>query len=99
MLACRWLRTALSPAGIVIFRNTSFTLMQTTTRILALLLAFVGIARAALPTIDTQPANSTNCVGTAASFTVAASSDSTTNYQWYFADNTSTRSEEHTSEL
>ncbi len=55
-----------------------------TTRILALLLACVGIARAALPTIDTQPANSTNCVGTAASFTVAASSDSSTNYQWYF---------------
>ena len=55
-----------------------------TTRILALLFACVGLARAAVPTIDTQPANSTNCPGTAATFTVAASSDSSTNYQWYF---------------
>lgn len=54
------------------------------TRIVALLSLFVGIVRAALPTIDTQPANSTNCPGTAATFTVAASSDSSTNYQWYF---------------
>ena len=57
-----------------------------TTRIIALLFALVGMARAALPTIDTQPINSTNCVGSAASFTVAASSDSATNYQWYFND-------------
>jgi len=55
-----------------------------TIRILALVLALVGISRAAQPTIDTQPASSTNCPGTTATFTVAASSDSSTNYQWYF---------------
>ena len=55
-----------------------------TIRILALVLALAGISRAALPTLDTQPASSTNCPGTTATFTVAASSDSSTNYQWYF---------------
>jgi len=54
------------------------------TRILALLVALTAIARAALPSIDTPPASTTKCVGTAASFSVVASSDSTTNYQWYF---------------
>src|SRR5205814_10202548 len=91
MLACLCPRTSLSAADryISVRPQTSVTSMKTT-RILAALLACVGIARAALPSIDTQPANSTNCVGSAASFTVAASSDSSTNYQWYFADNTST---------
>ncbi len=55
-----------------------------TIRILALVLALVSVSRAALPTIDTQPASSTNCPGTTATFTVTASSDSSTNYQWYF---------------
>ena len=63
--------------------------MKTITRILAVLFACAGFVRAALPTIDTQPLNSTNCVGSAASFAVAASSDSSTNYQWYFNETNS----------
>ncbi len=47
-------------------------------------MALVGASRAAVPTIDTQPASATNCPGTTATFIVAASSDSSTNYQWYF---------------
>src|SRR5690349_10537021 len=55
-----------------------------TIRILALLFALAGFVRAALPTLDTQPASSTNCPGTPVTFTVATSSDSSTNFQWYF---------------
>jgi len=60
-----------------------------TIRILALLLALAGFARAASPTIDTQPANATNCPGTTASFAVTASGTDPLAYQWYFNETNS----------
>ena len=47
-------------------------------------MATVAVSWADVPFITTQPANQTNTVGTAAVFSVAATSGSTVTYQWSF---------------
>ena len=79
------LRSFPPSAGVCIsvFLNP-LTMSMKITRILALLFACAGLARAAAPTIDTPPNPTTNCVGSTASFIVAASGDPVLSYQWYF---------------